>query len=527
MKHPAQPMTQQSEAEQIPEEVAAFCVEADTLVREGKPDEAQRRLNFALDALRNLVRPRAQARVLEAFAHLHRSVGRMAEAEASLRAALACFLKLGDRASEARLLGELASTRISQGDLEDGGFWLQSSFEVLRELDDKPGLAEIHRNIAALHLRKGEVKTAEDEAELAINLFRVLGDKQGEARTQGMLAQVLMRRSAYAAAHAAAERARQLFEQEGHKPGVSSARMIVAAILRHEGRLREAERLLTELLADKQAQQDRAGEAGILNTLGMVVMDLNDNRLQVAERHFLRSIEVFSAINDSQNAALSRVNLADLYGTLGRPQDAEAVLRDAIKLQQSTGARESEMRTVRSLGHVLAVQGRLDDAAQAYRDALDFARGHGGGALVHEFLAPWAELQLARGRLPEVRETVRRVEKNHPPTRPLRVKFLLPILARVALSVRDIDSARAAVSEAELLLSEEAEEARPGLRGAIDEVLAAIRVAEKAEKWPLYNGYRPEEFAPGLRQPLLAELKAARPEDYEELSPELLAAMEG
>ncbi|MCZ7607497.1 MAG: tetratricopeptide repeat protein [Planctomycetota bacterium] len=520
-------MTQHTEAENIPEEVADFCNEADALVRAGDPDEAQRRLNFALDTLRNLVRPRAQARVLEAFAHLHRSVGRMAEAESALRAALACFLKLGDRAAEARMLGELASMRISQGDLEDGGFWLQSALEVLRELDDRPGLAEIHRNIAALHLRKSELKTAEQEAEQAIDLFRLLGDKQGEARTQGMLAQVLMRRSAYAAAHQAAERARELFEQEGHKPGAGSARMVIAAILRHEGRLREAEQLLTQLLAEKQAQQDRAGEAGILNTLGMVVMDFNDNRLQLAERHFLRAIEVFTAINDSQNAALSQVNLADLYTVLDRPHDAETTLRDAIKLQQQTGARESEMRTVRSLGHVLAVQGRLEEAAQAYREALEFARGHGGGALVHEFLAPWAELQLARGRLPEVRDTVRRVEKNHPPTRALRIKYLLPVLARVALCVRDIESARAAVTEAELLLSEEPEEARPGLRGAIDEVLATIRVAEKADEWPLFNGYRPEEFAPGLRHALLAELKTARPEDYEELSPELLAAMEG
>lgn len=520
-------MTHKIKIEHIPEEVAAFCTEADALVRAGNPAEAERRLNFALDAMRNQVLPRAQARVLEAFAHLHRSVGRMSEAESALRATLACFLKLGDRAAEARMLGELASMRISQGDLEDGGFWLQSALEVLRELDDRPGLAEIHRNIAALHLRKSELKTAEQEAEQAIDLFRLLGDRQGEARTQGMLAQVLMRRSAYAAAHQAAERARELFEQEGHKPGAGSARMVIAAILRHEGRLREAEQLLTELLAEKQAQQDRAGEAGICNTLGMVVMDFNDNRLQLAERHFLRAIEIFTAINDSQNAALSQVNLADLYTMLDRPHDAETTLRDAIKLQQQTGARESEMRSVRSLGHVLAVQGRLEEASQAYREALEFARGHGDGALVHEFMAPWAEMQLVRGRLPEVRETVRRVEKNHPPTRALRIKYLLPVMARVALSVRDIDSARAAVSEAELLLSDEAEEARPGLRGAIDQVLAAIRLAEQAEDWPLFHGFRPEEFAPGLRQALLAELRAERPEDYFELSPGLLAAMDG
>src|SRR5688572_2429252 len=118
-------MTQ--DAKRIPEEVSVFCAEADTLVRAGKPDEAIRRLNFALDSMRHIDAPREQARVFEAFARVYRNSGQMAEAESSVRAALACYLKLDDRGEEARLLGELASIRISQGELEDGGYWLHSS----------------------------------------------------------------------------------------------------------------------------------------------------------------------------------------------------------------------------------------------------------------------------------------------------------------------------------------------------------------------------------------------------------------
>ena len=92
--------------------------------------------------------------------------------------------------------------------------------------------------------------------------------------------------------------------------------------------------------------------------------------------------------------------------------------------------------------------------------------------------------------------------------------------------MRDIDSAKAAVTEAELALNREAEEARLGLRGAIDAVIRAIRLAESEDNWPLYNGYRPAELAPGLRKALLAELQATRADEYAELDPELLEAMQ-
>ncbi|MCA8915127.1 MAG: tetratricopeptide repeat protein [Planctomycetes bacterium] len=516
----------EADADLVPEDLAAFCKEADALVRAGIPDEARRRLNFALDSLRNLHRPRAQALVLEAFAHLDRSIGRMAEAESSLRAALACFLKLGDRAGEARLLGELASMRISQGDLEDAAFWLQSSLEVMKALDDKPGLAEIHRNLAVLHFRKGELPPAEVESARAIDLFRSLDDDLGEARAQGLLAQILLRRSAFSAAHEAGERARELFEEEGHKPGVSSAQMIIAAILRHEGRLAEAEALLTEVLAEKRAMQDRAGEAGVLNTLGLVVKDSGKDRLKDAERHLLRAIELFLELNDHQNAAMTQVNLGELYDDLGRSEDAEEVIRGALRLHRQTGAVESEKRIMRELGHTLALLGRLNDAEEAFREALDFARGHDDGSMAPEFLADWAELQLLRGQLASVREVTAEVRRRSPATRAFRIKYVLPTLARIALAERDLAGARAAVTEAEQALSKEAEEARPGLRGQIDRVARAITAADKADDWPLYNGYLPSEQPARVRKALLAELQQANPDALNNLEPELLEAMQ-
>jgi tetratricopeptide (TPR) repeat protein len=516
-------MTQDTES--APEEVASFCAEADTLVREGRPDEAIRRLNFALDSMRNKDVPRAQARVLEAFARVHRNTGQMEAAESSLRAALACYLKLEDRGEEARLLGELASLRISQGELEDGGYWLHSSLRVLNEVGNRSGQAELHRSLAALHLRKGELELAQTHAKTAVDIFIDLADELGEARALGVLAQIHMRTGNYAAAHADTDRSLDLFRKHGHRPGASSATMISAAILRREGRLAEAERLLIETRDEKHAMHDVSGEAGVLNTLGITVMDGPTDRLGEAERHFLRAIELYNELNDSQNAALSQTNLAQLYQKQGRGRDAETVLRDAIKLHRRTGARESEMRAVRGLGGALSAQGKLDEAQAAYAEACTFARDFGDTALLFECLSPLADLHAMRGKPDEAAAKLQEALKAHTPPFAIRVVYAIPPLIRAALVRRDVDHARMLIREAEQALGQLSPETRAGLRATLDAAISATEAATSEDEWPLFHGYRPTEFSPDQRKALMLELKPTETGKLKLDSPAVFKAM--
>lgn len=510
-------------AAEPPPEVTQFCDEADAFVRDGNPDEAIRRLNFALDVLRKHKATLAEARVLEAFARVHRSTGHMEEAEQALRAALACYLKLGDRAEEARLLGLLANLRISLGDLGDGCFWLQSSLKVLTELDNKPGLAEIHRSLAALHLREGELDTGADHAADAIRLFVALGDRLGEARTHGVFAQIHMRRRDFSEALKSATTSLELFNAEGHKPGTSSARMVSAAILRHLGRLPEAEALLNEVLHEKQQMKDVAAEAGIRNTLGMVLMDSQPRRLVEAEREFLRSIELFRGVKDTQNAALSQVNLAHVYEYQGRISHAETILRDAIKLQRRAGAMESLAQTLRALGDVLFAAGHMDEAEEKLDEAARIASEHGAPGLLFGYLAPLLELLTLQGRHEQAHSLLDDALKTHTADTPASMLYVLPARARLALSARDITKARAVLAESEPLLINEAPDVAARLRKGIDELSEVLEQAEQAHEWPLFRGYLPSELPGGCRQSLLEEMP---PDEREQLSQAVLTAMQ-
>ena len=513
------------DAKKIPDEVAHYCADADALVREGRPDEALRRLHFALDSMRNVEAPREQAHVLEAFARVYRNTGQMAEAESSVRAALACYLRLDDRAEEARLLGELASLRISQGELEDGGYWLHSSLRVLVEAGNRAGQADIHRLLANLHLRTGELELARTHARGAVDIFIDLKDELGEARTLGVMAQIHMRVGDYAAAHADTDRSLALFRKHGHKPGASSAMMISAAILRREGRLAEAEKLLLQTRDEKHAMHDVSGEAGVLNTLGITVMEGAGDRLPEAERYFLRAIELYNELNDSQNAALTQTNLAQLYQKQGRGRDAEVVLLDAIKQHRRTGARESEMRSVRGLGAALSMQGKLDEALAAFHEVYEFAIGFGDSALLYECLSTLADLQVMRGMIEQAEASVERALKAVLPAVSNRVLYLIPTQIRAALARRDSDTARMLIREAELALNQIEPETRIGLRGTLDTAVEATEAATSNAAWPLFRGYLPREFAAEQRKALLSELKPTEMARLKAETPEVFKAM--
>lgn len=501
-------------------EASKLSEEADDLLRAGKPDEAIRRLNFALDSLRGKRDPRAEARVLEQFARAYRFTGAMDKAEQSTRAALACWMKVEDHAEEARVLGLLASLRISQGALEDGEFWLQSSLKVLRDSGDRAGEGDILRALSALYLRKGELTQAEAYARDAIKLFNELGDKIGEARTQGTYAQMLMRHSAFNEAHAAAERCQELFAELGHKQGVTSGMQVRAAIMRREGRLADAEQLLGEMIDQKREMKDVAGEAGAMNTLGLVVLATGE-RLNEAERHFLRAIELFNSVNDTQNAALSQQNLADLYQIRGRPADAEVVLRDALKIHRRTGGTESQARTLSAIGVVLCAQGRIDDALAAFDESIKLAHVVKDHGLLVSMQCPWVELMIMLGETEAGAAALEDALAHDHPGEDVMLRHALPVTARIALTRGDLQTANDVLRKGMDKLANEPPELQANLGEHLHRVKAAADSGEA-----LFHGYIPSVIDESLRRALIARLKESNPAAYASLDPSIVQAME-
>jgi ATP/maltotriose-dependent transcriptional regulator MalT len=147
-------------------------------------------------------------------------------------------------------------------------------------------------------------------------------------------------------------------------------------------------------------------------------------------------------------------------------------------------------------------QGRLAEAEAAYTEAYTFARGFRDNALLYECLSPLADLQIMRGQVDQAESELEAVEKTHAPAVSIRVVYLLPTRIRAALARRDVDRARTLIREAELTLRQLPPETQAGLRGTLDAAISAAEAATSEPEWPLFNGYRREEFTPEQRKAL-------------------------
>lgn len=137
------------------------------------------------------------------------------------------------------------------------------------------------------------------------------------------------------------------------------------ALLRDlEGRPVEAERLLREIVASEDAtRSDKVGEAKYHMQLASVLCTQGRHAEGVTEaRHALRVISGNMRDDHPYAAATQEVLASGLFG-LGQLDEAEAVLRSAMKIWRNNGVWPWRAgRSASALSDVLLAQGRISEA---------------------------------------------------------------------------------------------------------------------------------------------------------------------
>ncbi len=152
---------------------------------------------------------------------------------------------------------------------------------------------------------------------------------------------------------------RSLFEVSG--PEQSEGRDVTARELLDRG----AQRIETELVGQPEVQ------AAMMQVIGDVYHDLGylDQALPLLERALQRRRELLG--NDHLDVASSARALAELTVTRGQPAQAEALLREALGIQQAALRENEEVgTTMLRLGYVLNSLSQYDSAETVYRRAL-------------------------------------------------------------------------------------------------------------------------------------------------------------
>ena len=158
-------------------------------------------------------------------------------------------------------------------------------------------------------------------------------------------------------------------------PAVATDLNNLAMLLSDSNRVEEAESLMRRVLEIDQATlgSQHPSAAAHLNNLAMLLS--NDDRVGEAVPLMRQALEIAEATLGSQHpeVATHMVNLAKLLHKIHRTNEAEPLIRQALEINEATLGSQHPMVAIclHNLAIVLEDSGRLEEAAPLIRQALD------------------------------------------------------------------------------------------------------------------------------------------------------------
>jgi tetratricopeptide (TPR) repeat protein len=273
--------------------------------------------------------------------------------------------------------------------------------------------AEIYAGLGWLHFQRGEVQAALQNLDRSAGLYRSLGDVQGRAQVEYYLGVLYGQQKEWQRAVACFERYLETSQEFGFDEGRASAYTELGNLYRLERKWAQAEAYLQQGIDLAQAEGDYAvlaqgyhylgscyalqgkpdsidvlgraleivrkrtkqpaQEARIQNTLAEGYVRLN--RWSEAEAAFRASAEIKARLGDKAGLAMTYGGLGRLYYRQWRFDLAvEHLQRDLALLAEEFEANVAWIQQLTNVvGEVWRLEGRLDEAAGRFREALALA----------------------------------------------------------------------------------------------------------------------------------------------------------
>lgn len=146
----------------------------------------------------------------------------------------------------------------------------------------------------------------------------------------------------------------------------------------------------------------RAGESGILNSLGAIALGQHD--YPVAENYFARALDIFREIGDEEGESVALLNLGNTYLHRDKPEMAIGFHRQSLVISERIGDELGQAYVCRSLGRAYHLAGHDVTAHDYLVRSLAISTEIGHQHSQAEALAALGELRVATGQLMAARE---------------------------------------------------------------------------------------------------------------------------
>ena len=175
-------------------------------------------------------------------------------------------------------------------------------------------------------------------------------------------------RGRYAEALNLGRRAEALQQTIANREGGASALLLLAATLARQHEFAAALADYTQAQLIFQQIGNRQGEAATLVNAGALALRSGDlKRAQTLNR---QAIELFAAIGDERGVAIGSLNLALTLVWQSEKDEAESWARRGLEICKQRSFAVQQAAALGILAAALTQQGRLDEAAELYHDAV-------------------------------------------------------------------------------------------------------------------------------------------------------------
>jgi adenylate cyclase len=313
----------------------------------------------------------------------------------------------------------------------------RDAIALARQGASAAGQADGFLQLARALWYQGAYGEAEEEARRALALAREADDQRLEAEALRCLGNIAVDQANYAAAQAAYEQGLALHRALGDRQGESYTLNNLGTVAHYQGNYARARPAYEQYLAYEREVGDRLGQSIALSNLGEVALAQSD--FATAQSFYNQALRISREIDYSLGECFVLMHLGAVTATLGDDASARATLEAALALsrairhrQQECGVltflcklfhqqgddlaaleqgeqalaialeindRNSQASALTVLGHARAGLGWLDQADQAYLEALALREVLGQATQTAEAQAGRVRVALARGNI--------------------------------------------------------------------------------------------------------------------------------
>ncbi|MEA2239056.1 MAG: eukaryotic-like serine/threonine-protein kinase [Thermoanaerobaculia bacterium] len=300
------------------------------------------------------------ARAKGNHAYALRDLGKVDESVALLGETIKIYEAIGDRTNEARAMTNLGTSLWQRGDLKAARAMFEKALAEHRQSGHMTFIARTLNNLGNVEYGMGDVQKAEQtfrealRIEQQMNFITTMGPTLSNLGAMRQIQGDLDDAGRFYMQ--AIDVSRKTDNQTGELLGVVN----FAEVQRFRGHFAEARRYYDTGLALSRKISNKQEESYTLASMGELALE--QGQLTEARQRHQAAFDIRKASNEKLAMAQSQVFLANLSIEEGKPQDAVALLREAIEAFRKEQATEDEAGAHETLARAMLAQKNVSEA---------------------------------------------------------------------------------------------------------------------------------------------------------------------